>query len=182
VIARGVAAQDVDFEAVKVFFSDLSFAWATAILKTWANAWTTSTRMHEDTVLPCLFGCESGRDELAHYLHCVRLWHVIYLAEYRFEQNAARLWSDLFSDLGMRMLLKHPSNAAALRLVTAFLSYHAVKQQHREEILLLISTRNEEKLRRRLKPIILAARQHAESTSKNLPPTALSSERGRRSQ
>jgi hypothetical protein len=137
--------------------------------------------MHETCILPCLFGCDSGRDELAHYLHCVRLWHVIYLAEYNFEYDAVRLWSDLFSDLGMRLLLKHPSISSAYRLVTAFLAYHAIKTEYREEVLLLINARNEENLRRRLKPIILAARQHAASTAKPTSSTTVSSERGRRS-
>ena len=34
--------------------------------------------------------------------------------------------------------LKHPSTASAYRLVTAFFAYHAVKLQHREEMLQLI--------------------------------------------
>ncbi len=181
VIAPGIFVADVDFDAIKQFIvTSLSPAWATAVMKTWANAWTTSTRMHEPCILPCLFGCDSGRDELAHYLHCVRLWHVIYLAEYNFEYDALRLWSDLFGDLGVKLLLKHPSISSAYRLVTAFLAYHTVKQQYRDEVLLLIQARNEENLRRRLKPIILAARQHAASTAKPTSLSPLSSETGPR--
>ena len=40
---------------------------ATCVVKTWANAWATSHRMHEEIVLPCLFGC-SQTDSLQHYL------------------------------------------------------------------------------------------------------------------
>ena len=34
---------------------------STAVIKTWANAWTTSSRMHEAAVLPCIFGCNCGK-------------------------------------------------------------------------------------------------------------------------
>ena len=49
---------------------------ATCVVKTWANAWATSHRMHEEIVLPCLFGC-SQTDSLRHYLHCPILFGLL---------------------------------------------------------------------------------------------------------
>jgi hypothetical protein len=46
----------------------------TAALKTFFNSWTTSSRMHADICLPCLFGCAGAIDSLSHYLRCPRLW------------------------------------------------------------------------------------------------------------
>jgi len=46
----------------------------TCVLKTCFNAWTTSSRMHSEHVLPCLFGCKDEKDILSHYLRCPVLW------------------------------------------------------------------------------------------------------------
>ena len=35
------------------------------VLKSIANTWTTSTRMHADITLPCIFGCDDS-DALSH--------------------------------------------------------------------------------------------------------------------
>ena len=40
------------------------------VIKTWVNAWATSTRLHETNSLPCLFGCVGMRDDFAHYVEC----------------------------------------------------------------------------------------------------------------
>ena len=36
-------------------------------LKTISNAWHTTTRMHEDVIWPCIFGCNDCVDNLMHY-------------------------------------------------------------------------------------------------------------------
>ena len=53
-------------EGAKVF---LRMCW----LKSIAGAWTTTTRMHEQEVWNCIFGC-SEPDSLLHYLVCPALW------------------------------------------------------------------------------------------------------------
>ena len=51
---------------------------AFAAAKTWANAWTTSYRLHID-VKVCLFGCgHQYPDKLEHYRSCSNLWKHIF--------------------------------------------------------------------------------------------------------
>ena len=45
-------------------------------LKTLLGAWTTSTRLHEDLDLGCLWGC-SAPDRWSHYVRCPLLWGLI---------------------------------------------------------------------------------------------------------
>ena len=56
---------------------------AAAVIKTWANVWTTSTRMHEPIALPCIFGCEGCEDALNHYLSCDILWTAVTSCSFR---------------------------------------------------------------------------------------------------
>ena len=46
-------------------------------IKTLANGWCTSGRMHEDVSLPCILGCQSAPDDLSHYLTCDILWNML---------------------------------------------------------------------------------------------------------
>ena len=47
----------------------------TCWLRTAAGGWTTSIRMHSDTMLhTCMFGCLDSEDVLSHYLACSILW------------------------------------------------------------------------------------------------------------
>ena len=52
--------------------SYLSMCWLKAV----GGGWTTSVRMHESVLLPCVFGCFDCRDELRHYLVCPLLWQL----------------------------------------------------------------------------------------------------------
>ena len=45
-------------------------------LKTISNAWHTTTRMHEDVIWPCIFGCNDCVFNLMHYLVCPVLWQI----------------------------------------------------------------------------------------------------------
>ena len=50
---------------------------ATAIIRGWANAWMTSSRVpHVAGVQPCVFHCcvKGAKDSLSHYLVCPALW------------------------------------------------------------------------------------------------------------
>lgn len=40
------------------------------------SGWTTSRRMHEEDLLPCLFGCRDEGDTLGHYILCSPLWQI----------------------------------------------------------------------------------------------------------
>lgn len=87
---------------------------AMMVIKTWANAWTTSDRMHEAERLPCVFGCSSLPDSLRHYLDCPRLWRALRQGGLLDEGSCAlRLFS-------LRL-------EGMMSLVAAFLVYHQVR-------------------------------------------------------
>ena len=154
---------------------ELSPAWATSILKTWSNTWTTSTRMHENDALPCLFGCTmDDRDALDHYLSCLNLWAGIFLAGRGYVPPIR--WSFFFEDVWKRLLLVQPSIPAALDLVTAFLAYHAVKHENRREVLRMIGDRDAEALRARIQCIVRVAREQALNSASRSSATAIRSE------
>ena len=46
---------------------------AMCVIKTWANSWSTSYRYHEKPLLPCLLGCQLGKDDLSHYVDCIQI-------------------------------------------------------------------------------------------------------------
>jgi len=98
-----------------------------AVVKTWANAWTTSRRMHEALLLPCIFGCPGCEDNLDHYLCCDPLWTAVISASFR---KTELLRSGLFAKLGLG-----GSHAWLQMMAIAFSCYHAIKLSHLSEIL-----------------------------------------------
>eukprot|EP00973_Karenia_brevis_P033528 4622793-Karenia_brevis.AAC.1 len=82
----------IDFENVRDLLSKVPASAAIAVLKCWANAWTTSSRMHEATQSPCILGCQGDDDRLSHYLVCSRLWRLVKgsrtLQDYRIPHSA----------------------------------------------------------------------------------------------
>ena len=100
---------------------------AAAVIKTWANAWTTSSRLHEPISLPCIFGCDGCDDALEHYLTCDILWTAVISCSFR---RTELLWSDPLARLGLA-----GSYEWLQMLAVAFSCYHALKLGHRDEIL-----------------------------------------------
>ena len=99
---------------------------AAAAIKSWANAWTTSSRMHDPIPLPCIFGCEGGEDSLNHYLCCDPLWTAVISCSFR---RTELLWSDPVSRLGL-----DGSQESLKMLTVAFSCYHALRMGHRDEV------------------------------------------------
>lgn len=66
-------AQRIDMQelvqAVSAAPEHLKINW----VRTWANGWPTSARMHASVILPCVWQCGGGRDELKHYVSCPAL-------------------------------------------------------------------------------------------------------------
>ena len=93
------------------------------VLKSIANAWTTSTRMHEDVCLPCILGCQAA-DSLAHYICCDPLWTVV--------TSCAGAGTDMLRRPAIsKLCLSAPSPEGARLLAIAFHCYHALKLGHR---------------------------------------------------
>ena len=145
VLQPSIPWASIDFNVLQTFMRDLSPAWSTSIIKTWANAWTTSSRMHEHVRLSCVFGCQRASDELSHYLVCVRFHRLLYPRLPGEEDNSSQ-----------RLILVQPTRERALALVTLFLSYNAAKHFFlgADRYCLV-----------RLRGVVVAAQQRALSTS-----------------
>ena len=105
--------------ALSIMLRSLRKHEAMRIIKTWCNAWATSARMHEDTCLPCLFGCQDASDRMDHYIHCP-FWFYLLL----------KLLSDSPpSPLPLtRLALVDPSIPTLLAVSCSFVGYHALKR------------------------------------------------------
>ena len=100
---------------------------AMAVVKSWANAWTTSLRMHEPILLPCIFGCPGCQVELGHYLCCDPLWTAVISCSFK---ETELLQCSPWSRLGL------DGSSAWLQMVAIeFSCYHAVGLSHRDDIL-----------------------------------------------
>ena len=117
-LCPGVPLGDISFAQLREMFGKLSPAWATAVFKNWANAWTTSSRMHEPVVRQCIFGCVVGVGSLKHYLLCNSVWPPSALDAPDINERAAQ-----------RMLLRLPvQHSQIFDTVFAFNFYHAAKR------------------------------------------------------
>ena len=89
----GLVVSTATVDHVRRMFAELPTHTSMCVVKTLVNSWTTSARMHEDLVLPCIFGCGSSphpdalmvissgptkpADTLAHYMVCPILWDIL---------------------------------------------------------------------------------------------------------
>ncbi len=90
--------------------------------KTLVGGWTTSHRMHEQEVLPCIFGCRSETDVLGHYLMCTPLWLIC--------SRALSVEAPLH--LGERICVMNPSVETLQLLALCFQVYHYTKSRAKE--------------------------------------------------
>ena len=86
-------------------------------LKTLSNAWHTTSRMHEDVIWPCIFGCTDCTDNLMHYLICPVLWQIA--NEIIGHESSVHI--------GSRMCFCLPSETKFKRLAIAHTVYHFCK-------------------------------------------------------
>ena len=116
---------------------------AMSVIKSWANAWTTSSRMHEAICLPCIFGCDDCTDSLNHYLICDPLWSIVISCS---SNQCEHLRCGPFSKLGLEA-----SPMIWWRMLSiAFSCYHAIKVGHRDEVLSCAASGHPQKLLDRL--------------------------------
>ena len=88
------------------------------VIKTWVNSWCTTSRLHENTQWPCIFGYCDEDDSLSHYLRCPRLWSSI----------GSVVNSELvFLDPVEKMGLVHPTSRKLKLIAVASRVYHALK-------------------------------------------------------
>ena len=97
------------------------------LIKTFANAWTTTCRLHEAVILPCIFGCSGCKDNLNHYLCCDPLWTVVISCSSRQSEH-------LHASPCLKLGLYGPSSLWCQLTAIAFSCYHAIKMGHRSEL------------------------------------------------
>ena len=103
---------NVVFESSNVF---LRMCWLKAI----GGGWTTSTRMHETVILPCIFGCVDCKDEFRHYMICPIIWQLA--------KEALGMRESQF-DVGHRLCLSS-ANLNKLKLLGfCHLLYHSLRK------------------------------------------------------
>lgn len=99
---------------------------ATALIKAWANAWTTS-RLHEGVKHSCILGSEAD-DCLDRYLCCDPLWTGVISNSFR---SVELSWSRPMTKEGFAGLSKE----WLLMTAIAFACYHSIKMNHMSEVL-----------------------------------------------
>jgi len=130
-------------EVVRAFSLSLPASVSQQLLRTWANGWTTSYRMHETQLHKCFFGCTDQLDRQQHYLSCPTLWGVI----------NSLLGGEPPAYFLSHLCLVNCSVLSAARLVVATLSYHTLKNSHLEFILRLSTQGNLDAIYRLLKSV-----------------------------
>ena len=116
---------------------------AMSVMKSWANAWTTSSRMHEAICLPCILGCDDCTDSLNHYVICDPLWSIVISCS---SNQCEHLRCGPFSKLGLEA-----SPMIWWRMLSiAFSCYHAIVVGHRDEVLSCAASGHPQKLLDRL--------------------------------
>ena len=98
------------------------------VIKSWTNAWCTTTRYHEAQIWPCIFGCRGCRDSLKHYCNCPHFWSGVCSQE----------WAHV--DPIVRLGLEEPTTLRLKWIVVASRVYHTIKFSHRVEVETAISS------------------------------------------
>ena len=104
------------YSELKLAMTGSKFFLRVCWLKAIGGGWTTTCRMHENIIWPCIFGCEAN-DEIAHYIVCPALWHIA-CTQTSFEESIY---------IRERLCFVQPSLEKLKRLALAHLVYHACK-------------------------------------------------------
>ena len=93
---------------------------ALRVIKTWMNAWATTSRISKEQVkLPCLFGCEQAKDRMIHYVQCPRL----------FGAMSCLVPGDIIPPCPLQRLgIKNTSVEILKYQACAFAGYHAIRR------------------------------------------------------
>ena len=118
---------------IDLILKNLGPARAMSIIKTWTNAWTTSRRYHEATILPCIFGCNNAEDDLAHYLTCDPLWTLTTCAGKKPKSVLGLL-------PGVKIGLVNPTHESIKMAVVLSRAYHTIRNTFMDEILLAVNS------------------------------------------
>jgi len=108
-----------EFQAACAVMRNIRKHDALCVIKTWVNSWCTSYRYQEKPPLPCLLGCQLGKDDLSHYVDCIQIQLAL---------------DDLIlsppSNPLERIGLQNISRDSILTASAVFSGYHAIKRSH----------------------------------------------------
>ena len=95
------------------------------LLRSWANAWTTSHRMHKHFQRDCLLGCVDANDDLVHYLECARMWRALTTALRRASLPVPT--SMMSAPCAHKLALINPTRQQVLQICSITHSYLIIK-------------------------------------------------------
>ena len=89
------------------------------VVKTWVNSWSTSYRYQERPLLPCLLGCQEGKDDLSHYVDCIQI-------QLALDDLLIAPPSHPLERIGLQNVTRENILCAS----AVFSAYHAIKRSH----------------------------------------------------
>ena len=89
------------------------------VIKTWVNSWSTSYRYQEKPLLPCLMGCQLGKDDLSHYVDCIQI-------QLALDDLLSRPPVTPLERIGLQNITKESILVAS----AVFSGYHVIKRSH----------------------------------------------------
>ena len=137
--------QGLDFEVILEAVRPFGPFIFLTLVRTWANAWTTSHRMHEPYTRCCILGCPNATDSLSHYINCRRMWRAMRSA---WSASSLPMPVILSASLDQRLAICEPTFDRVLMLCAACHSYHVLKQSYIQVFNLHIQTGNIEEVAR----------------------------------
>ena len=110
------------FEHLLTFLPHVRQHVSMCAFKTLIGGWTTSHRMHEPVLLPCVFGCSGECDIIGHYLLCSPLWQIC--------SQVLSIEAPL--GLGERICVVNPSVERLQLVALCYQVYHYTKTRIKE--------------------------------------------------
>ena len=124
---------DLNFSSLRAVFMTYPEYIIFTIIRSWANGWTTSHRMPEPALLPCILGCPGEIDSLSHYLRCDRLWRALKVASRR---CSLALPSPFFSaPILAKLAVLNTEKTSVVMLCALSHAYHVIKNNFLEKML-----------------------------------------------
>ena len=127
-ISREIHAA-LDFHCLREKITKFSAYIVFTLLRSWANAWTTSHRMHEHFKRDCLLGCNDADDDFLHYLGCPRMWRALKTALLRASLPVPT--SLISAQFAHKLALINPTREEVLHICSITYTYHIIKNIHR---------------------------------------------------
>ena len=130
----------VDFVALRGAIRAYPHHVILTIVRSWANGWTTTHRMHEPHPLQCFFGCPGCKDDLQHYLRCDRLWRALKSV---LKRTATSISFPLFAaTISDKLAITRTTANRVLELCAITHSYYVLKNCYFSRLVVNYQTRN----------------------------------------